>query len=373
VAVILEFCSLIIPIDVIKGYYPGGLRKYKADHRQVFTPENFNVWFDDDLIREGSMGSDFDDMIQFWEKLGVKTNKNDKSWKHPCIVAFTEPEFCKRLVFHDTQMSVSLKPKSDKSTNIRRHKMAFSLNPNDKTFIELQTGKYPWWDNLKKNKDISIQIRKNNRIDVYYNGGAILKDLKFDNTKQGFTANIHPKYIPLKNENHNQSLLLSANGVKFTGSIDPLALSQLGSVELKAVTDRVKKYFGEESEKAIQYTFATNDPYIIDTEFQIEKEPSRIDLIRLDVNATKIVLIEVKTMGDSRLFSSSTDKENIHDQLKKYKELAVKYEKDIPTYYAKVLQIKNALGIGKSELKNLTLTGWQVEPKPLLLFGDCKQ
>ena len=68
--------------------------------------------------------------------------------------------------------------------------MAFSLNPSDKTFIELQTGKYPWWENLKKNKNLSIQIRKGNTIDVYYNGGAILGELKYKEQEKAFGAKI---------------------------------------------------------------------------------------------------------------------------------------------------------------------------------------
>jgi ribonuclease J len=107
-SVILEFCSLIIPVDVVKEYYPGGLRKYKQDNKHRFTKKNYNEWFDDNLIREGSMGSDFDETINFWESLGLKTNKNDKTWEYPCVVAFTDPDFCKRLVFHDSPMSVSL-------------------------------------------------------------------------------------------------------------------------------------------------------------------------------------------------------------------------------------------------------------------------
>jgi ribonuclease J len=106
--VILEFYSLIIPVEVVRRYYPGGLKKYKQDNEYTFRSENYNEWFDDNLIREGSMDSDFDDMINFWESLGVKTNKDDNTWKHPCIVAFTDPAFCKRLVFHDSPMSVSL-------------------------------------------------------------------------------------------------------------------------------------------------------------------------------------------------------------------------------------------------------------------------
>ena len=140
-SVVLEFCSLIIPIEVIHGYYPGGLKKYKSDKRHIFTPENFNVWFDDNLVREGSMGSDFDEMIQAWEKLGVKTNKADKTWEHPCVVAFTELDFCKRLVFHDGPLSVSLN-EYDEKIHLRSGTM--DINAFEQEFGESKgSGRFP--------------------------------------------------------------------------------------------------------------------------------------------------------------------------------------------------------------------------------------
>jgi len=251
------------------------------------------------------------------------------------------------------------------------------LNPADITFAELKTGNYPWWDNLKKNKDISIQIRKENTIDVYYNGGAVLKDLHYDDAKKTFTASIHSKYIPLKDEGEYKPLILSSKGVKFAEKIDTMELAQFEDTELKAVTNRIGKHHDSESEKAIQYKFANHDPYIIDTEFQAKKLRLRIDLVRLDESLNKIVLIEVKTMGDSRLFAEpkkkDDDQENIYDQLKKYHEFAVDYQESIRDYYVKVLQIKNDLGISKPKVRKLVITNWQVESKPLLVFGDCKQ
>jgi hypothetical protein len=247
------------------------------------------------------------------------------------------------------------------------------FNPDDKTFVELRSGKYPWWDNLKKNEKISIQIRKGNTLDVYYNSGAILKDLRYDDRQGVFAAHIHPKYIPLEDESRYQSLALSSEGVKFTGKIDISALSQFEDAKLKAVMNRIKQHFNSETEKAIQYAFAVKDPCVIDTEFQWGAN-LRIDLIRLDVKAKKIVFVEVKTMGDPRLFAKpKTGNANIHDQLKTYHEFARDYSQEILDYYIKVLQVKNDLGLTKPELKKLNLKDWQVEPCPLLAFGDCEQ
>ena len=247
-----------------------------------------------------------------------------------------------------------------------------NLDPVNKTFVEIKTGNYPWWENLKNNKSISIQVRKENTIDVYYNGGAVLKDLVYNDTENKFKASIHPKYIPLKDESQYRSLTLSSTGVEFTGKIDAMEFTQLEDTKIKAVMERVKKHFGTESEKAIQYQFATNDPSIIDTEFQVTGLGLRIDLVRLDASVKKIVLIEVKKIHDTRLFAESgEDVENIHDQLKKYHEFAVDYQKSIIDYYIKVLQIKNDLGLNKSNVQEIK--DWQVECKPLLVFGDCIQ
>ena len=246
------------------------------------------------------------------------------------------------------------------------------LDPSSRIFVELKSGKYPWWDNIKNNKNISIQVRKGNTLDVYYNGGAILNDLRYNDAEQAFTACIHPKYIPLKDESQYKSLTLSANGVEFTGTIDAMELSQLEGAKLKAIMNRVKKYYDSGSEKAIQYQFVANDPYIIDTEFQIKKQ--RIDLVRLDERAKKIVLIEVKTTGDRRLFAESgKGKENIRDQFKKYYEFFGYYQQSIIDYYVKVLQIKKDLGLAGPGVKKLTINDWQIEWKPLLVFGDCEQ
>jgi len=251
--------------------------------------------------------------------------------------------------------------------------MDFILDPTDKTFIELKSGKYLWWDNLKKNKNISIQIRKNNRIDVYYNGGAILGDLVYDEQKRVFSARIHPKYIPLEKDNEYMTLALTDADVKIIDSFEPMGFSNFENDKLKLIMARVGKYHDSESEKAIQYNFATSDPYIIDAEFQFDKS-SRIDLVRLDVNSSKIVLIEVKTIGDSRLFSDpANDSKNIYHQLKKYHEYATANKDALLAYYEKVLQVKNDLGLTNSSVRKITLNEWKIEPRPLLAFGDCTQ
>jgi hypothetical protein len=250
--------------------------------------------------------------------------------------------------------------------------MKFNLDPSDKTFVELKTGQYPWWENLKENKDISIQIRKENRIDVYYNGGAILRELVYDEKKKEFSADIHPKYIPLEKDNEYMTLVLTNTDMKITNSFEPMGFSNFEDDKLKKIIARVKKYHPSKSEKAIQFDIATSDHRIIDAEFQIGK--SRVDLVRLDMDSKKIVFIEIKTISDARLLSDpDEDKKNIFHQLEKYRDFVNANQKALLEYYGKVLQIKNDLGIAKPPIKGLMLNEWQIEPRPLLAFGDCTQ
>jgi hypothetical protein len=250
-------------------------------------------------------------------------------------------------------------------------KLMKGLDPNNITFVELQKkNKYPWWENLKRDKDISIQIRRENYIDVYRNGGAIIRNLRYGG--EAFAAEIHSEYIPIKKENENKGyvgLTLNTKGVMFKETIKPMDFSQFDKPELKAVKHWIETRYDPKTEKAIQFKFATKDPCIIDTEFQFNK--SRIDLVRLDTSTNKIVFIEIKTIGDPWLFSGLEDSDNIFHQLNKYHEIARDNKKVLLIYFEKVLQIKKDLGLSVPLVQKWS--DWDVEPYPLLAFGDCPQ
>jgi hypothetical protein len=241
------------------------------------------------------------------------------------------------------------------------------LNLKDKTFIELEDGHYTWWDNILKDKDLSVQIRKDNTIDVYYNGGALIAGLEYG--KGGFSAQIHPKYIPFEKDGYYKKMSLTRKGIDFKKQdLAYMSFSNLEKDKLKAIKNRIGVRHENSSEKAIQYRFANLDQSIIDAEFQSENE-LRIDLVRIDQSVKKLVFIEVKTMGDKRLYTNE-----IIDQLTKYYDYVKANAKDLLEYYKKVLQIKKTLGIiTTKELINLSLDDYSVEPKPLLVFGDCEQ
>ena len=62
------------------------------------------------------------------------------------------------------------------------------MNPCAATFKKIGEDQPVWWKNLVSDKEIVIQVRKNDSIDVYFNGGCILKGLKYNSRTQQFAA-----------------------------------------------------------------------------------------------------------------------------------------------------------------------------------------
>ena len=72
--------------------------------------------------------------------------------------------------------------------------MDYNLDYDNPLFHELTTQNPLWWQNLKSDQDIYCDIRKDNYLNFYHNGGSLMR-LHWDN---GFKAEIHYEYIPLK-------------------------------------------------------------------------------------------------------------------------------------------------------------------------------
>jgi hypothetical protein len=66
-----------------------------------------------------------------------------------------------------------------------------ALNPENPLFIELKNQQPAWWNLLKNDKELYINIRKDNYMNVYYYGGSLAK-IEF---KKGFVATAHQKYL----------------------------------------------------------------------------------------------------------------------------------------------------------------------------------
>jgi hypothetical protein len=241
------------------------------------------------------------------------------------------------------------------------------LDVNNKLFKVLKQNPPNWWIELKNDKEVYFEIRKDNSIDVYYNGGNIITGLKHNGKR--FSGKIHYKYLlPEKSEyiNYDFGNIL---GLKKT-SIELFPINSFDVNTIKRIKANISRHYPANSEKGIQARFINKTGFFIDSEFAYNySEKIRIDLIWIDISNKKIIPVELKTIGDSRLFDGELTK-----QLAKYERFLIRFNKNLSTYYSKLFQIKKDLDILPQGLKQLSsLSGFITLNKALLLLGDCNQ
>jgi hypothetical protein len=239
------------------------------------------------------------------------------------------------------------------------------LNIDNTLYEKLANNPPKWWRSIICDKDLSVQIRKDNTIDVYYNCGAIITVLKYGGGK--FSGSISAKYIPL--DRNYYSYNFSGNeAAKFPdGAINPVQLNNFCQKTLKTIKGQIRQYFPKTSEKGVQSDFIRNDSYFIDMEYEHGND-LRIDLIRLDFGLRKIVFVELKLMGNKEIYTNK-----IVEQLTKYSEYIRGNSSILIEYYKKVFEIKKKIGILSEELARKNIFDFGILDKPLLLFGDCEQ
>jgi hypothetical protein len=153
-----------------------------------------------------------------------------------------------------------------------------------------------------------------------------------------------------------------------------IPLNSFDAAAIKRMKKRIGKFNPPGSEKAIQADFVIKNSGFIDTEFAHGK--ARIDLVWLDVPSRRIIFVELKTIGDNRLYFSedtNSDNENIAAQLRKYHDFIKTYEAELNDYYRRLFAIKKKIGILPQGCKTESLDGFRVETYPILLVGDCTQ
>jgi hypothetical protein len=252
------------------------------------------------------------------------------------------------------------------------------LDTEHKLFKELSEQKPIWWQNIVRNKKIYVEVRKDNYINVYFNGGAILK-LSYTN---GFKGKIHFEYIPLKpleSQNTYIPFTFSDNYLEIdTSKVGFADVDNFSDNGISAFQKRIGKFFLPSSEKGIQADFVLKNSAFLDTEFQY-KGDIRFDLVWADVGSRKLYVVELKTISDPRIYvtghnQDSSGHDKIDAQLKKYRGFIRARSPDLLSHYERVLSVKRKLGVIREGLRGLnSLDGFTFEERPILLIGDCTQ
>lgn len=250
------------------------------------------------------------------------------------------------------------------------------LDPKNALFENIKKGNTPeWWDDVIKDPEVYIELRKNHQMDVYYNGGAIFREVKLVNGE--YTWKTHAKFL-CKSE--------------YIGPKEPITQIRIGESDwLRKIKNNIKTYYPTSSEKGYQAKLITQQHYFIDTEFAYngdvvdddvvvddvvddrkrkrKRNGNRFDLVWLDVKKKKIVVVELKLTDNGELYTDS-----IYKQLDKYVKLIEAHGDKLQKYFKRVFDCKKAIGLLPDELKGIeNINDFTIEPKPLLLVGNCSK
>ena len=216
------------------------------------------------------------------------------------------------------------------------------------------------WQQLKQillaDSDLYWEIRKDNQINVYFEGGSIIR-LHYCSKHKRMQAFIHEKYIGNKGDKY----------------IDLLAYLESHNISLEDIKANIKANYSQKngnskekwSEKYIQsqYLLKYRQNYI-DSEFAYKTDEFdiRIDLVEC-VNG-EIRFVELKRIDDARMLKETDATPKVVTQVKDYKKFISQYKTEILAYYQKVWDIKQ----NKLKLPNTPQRPTSINLEPQLLI-----
>ena len=235
----------------------------------------------------------------------------------------------------------------------------FDLNINAPLFTELS--KLPeWWKRILNDKTLYVNIRKGNRINVYYHGASVM-ELSINRDKS-IKGKIHSKYILF------QETQTDKNGYRKDISPETI-VENLSSIKNAIIANQATSNPEGLSEKAIQGIMYVEGKYI-DTEFEYvhpNRLITRIDLTTINDDGM-IEFVELKRISDPRLLKKdmSLKNEEIRKQIDDYNSFIKGHKDEIIQYYKQLQQILKKVGVN-NPLCNIAITG--IKPSVYLYFA----
>lgn len=244
------------------------------------------------------------------------------------------------------------------------------LKPEAKIFQELK--KNPsWWAKFKNDSSLYIEIRKDNQVNVYFEGGSVAR-IHYCSKHKKLQVFTHHKYLNLPAPSKSNAY------IECSGIIDEPKETNSEILVCDKVIERVKTCYSQKhaingivdkekwSEKFIQGTLITqSSDFHLDSEFAYNDatDKNRIDLIRCDKGV--ITFVELKRIADDRMLHKTDESPEIVDQMNRYKDFITKYSVELLAYYQKLYDVKAELGLPVPQIRPSS-----INPEPHLLIFD---
>ena len=229
----------------------------------------------------------------------------------------------------------------------------FDLNINAPLFTELS--KLPeWWRTIINDNSLYVNVRKNNRVNVYYRGASVM-ELSMDRHKS-IQGKIHSKYLQIDSD-------------RYITERPEIIVENLHSIKVAIENHQSTSNPEGLCEKAIQGLMYVEGKYI-DTEFEYvhsNRLITRIDLTTINENGM-IEFVELKRISDSRLLKKdmSLKNEEIRRQINDYNSFISEHSEEIIQYYKLLQQLLKKIGVN-NPLCDIAITG--IKPSVSLYFA----
>lgn len=257
-----------------------------------------------------------------------------------------------------------------------------ALDPNHEIFTLLDKGNNApkWWINILADKELYIEIRKDNYINVYFYGGCLIK-ITYDRSTKALLVLTHQKYMgdktPIRKSETGKNIfeyrecrqqLENIAYLQFLkDNIKEIYLKDNENSDMKLKKNKLTVA----SEKKVQGELILKDRYLfIDSEFAYAIPPIlredkdkliRLDLVSVDNGILKF--IELKLINDPRLRGENIEKSGILRQMESYRKYIKHYQYEFVNYYNKIAEIKHKIGVWKEQP---IING--IDTKPIILL-----
>jgi len=236
-----------------------------------------------------------------------------------------------------------------------------TLNQDAPIFKEL--AKAPsWWERFKNDPSLYIEIRKDNQVNVYFEGGSVAR-IHYCSKHKKLQVFTHHKYLSNPEPIEGHTYVECSNEIN--DRCDEIIQNVKKEYSQKhAINGVVQKE--KWSEKYIQGTLIVNSrEFHLDSEFAyIDKDSdNRIDLVRCDDG--QVTFVELKRIDDGRMLHETDENPEVVFQMQRYKEFIAKYSDELLAYYQRVYDIKVKLGLPVPESRPMS-----INKEPVLLVFD---
>ena len=244
------------------------------------------------------------------------------------------------------------------------------LKSDSKIFEELK--KNPsWWTRFKNDKSLYIEIRKDNQVNVYFEGGSIAR-IHYCSKHKKLQVFTHHKYLNLPTPSKGNAY------IECSDIIDKPVKTVKKDEEIlvcDTIIERIRTIFSQKlsinnkekwSEKFIQgLLIVQSSAFHLDSEFAYNDDISqnRIDLVRCDNGI--VTFVELKRMSDGRMLHKTDESPEIVEQMLRYRNFIMRYSDELLAYYQKLYDIKVGLQLPVPQSRPTS-----INPEPHLLIFD---